>query len=333
MHHRRNPNTLSVGNPYNIGQSLTRGIISGKPIIKHINGYYSVLQTDAAANQGNSGGPLLNTKGELIGINFAISSKNGGFSGISFSIPIENIINVLKSHEKGYNKVLKSWQGIEYHDLIQKEQNDNKFGIKISQIAPKSPLYLAGVRQNDIIAKIDNQKIFGKKEYEALIRKYIPSDKLQITIMRQEKMKTFDVEMKKKPERKNQYIKGHGLFNGFTFTNITEKMIDKFPDLLLLQGIIILSNDKNNFALKPGDIILNFNKNQVVNPKDIKRHLAALKKQNTIMVQRGSKKFLITINLNNDQIEKYSKDSMTTETMIQRPAKKSFKKIFGDYIF
>mgnify|MGYP000033457806 FL=1 len=193
---------LAVGNPYNLNSTVTAGIISAKSRkinILNDGGIESFIQTDAAINSGNSGGALVNTNGNLIGINTAIQSKTGSFSGYGFAIPsnmAEKIINDLKL----YGEVRRAYIGIHITDInmqVQKELKLNGLeGVLISKVLANSAAELAGIKDLDVILEINGIKVNSTSELHELIIQFNPGDKINCTIQREEQIETVTVSLK-----------------------------------------------------------------------------------------------------------------------------------------
>ena len=193
---------LAVGNPYNLNSTVTAGIISAKS--RKINllndgGIESFIQTDAAINSGNSGGALVNTNGNLIGINTAIQSKTGSFSGYGFAIPsnmAEKIINDLKV----YGEVRRAYIGIHITDINMQVQKDLKLngleGVLISKVLDNSAAELAGIKDLDVILEINGIKVNSTSELHELIIQFNPGDEINCTIQRGEKVETVTLSLK-----------------------------------------------------------------------------------------------------------------------------------------
>ena len=193
---------LAVGNPYNLNSTVTAGIISAKS--RKINllndgGLESFIQTDAAINSGNSGGALVNINGDLIGINTAIQSKTGSFSGYGFAIPsnmAEKIINDLKV----YGEVRRAYIGIHIADInmqVQKELKLNGLeGVLISKVLDNSAAELAGIKELDVILEINGIKVNSTSELHELIIQFNPGDEINCKIQREEKMETVTLLLK-----------------------------------------------------------------------------------------------------------------------------------------
>ena len=193
---------LAVGNPYNLNSTVTAGIISAKSRkinILNDGGIESFIQTDAAINSGNSGGALVNTSGNLIGINTAIQSKTGSFSGYGFAIPsnmAEKIINDLKV----YGEVRRAYIGIHITDInmqIQKELKLNGLeGVLISKVLANSAAELAGIKDLDVILEINGIKVNSTSELHELIIQFNPGDEINCTIQREEQIETVILSLK-----------------------------------------------------------------------------------------------------------------------------------------
>jgi Do/DeqQ family serine protease len=193
---------LAVGNPYNLNSTVTAGIISAKSRkinILNNGGIESFIQTDAAINSGNSGGALVNTYGNLIGINTAIQSKTGSFSGYGFAIPsnmAEKIINDLKI----YGEVRRAYIGIHIADINMQVQKELKLsglkGVLISKVLENSAAELAGIEDLDIILEINGIKVNSTSELHELIIQFNPGDEINCTIQRKKQIEKVTLSLK-----------------------------------------------------------------------------------------------------------------------------------------
>ena len=201
---------LAVGNPYNLNSTVTAGIISAKARNLANDGIQSFLQTDAAVNPGNSGGALVNTRGELIGINTMITSPTGSYTGYSFAVP-SNIARKIIEDLMEFGNVQRGILGIEGGEL-----NSNyakEIGVKttqgfyINRVTKNSGAEKAGIQKGDIIVQLDDKKINGFAELTAYINTKRPNEIVQVRIIRDEKEKTIPVKLSKK-ELLNYEING-----------------------------------------------------------------------------------------------------------------------------
>lgn len=194
---------LAVGNPFNLTSTVTAGIVSAKARnIRLINGSSPVeafIQTDAAVNPGNSGGALVNTKGELVGINTAIASQTGNYEGYSFAVPVNIVKKVVDDLHK-YGKVQRGYLGIQISDVDSKkaEENDLKEvkGVFVEKSNDGSAAMDAGLKKGDVILKVDNVEINSVSELQEQISRRKPGDKVVITYLRDNVVKTTDVILK-----------------------------------------------------------------------------------------------------------------------------------------
>jgi serine protease DegS len=180
---------LAIGDPFSIGQTVTQGIISatGRTHVSK-NTYENFIQTDAAVNPGNSGGALINTDGQIVGINSNIYSSTGNFQGISFAIPIDLVIKVAEDIiNDGY--VVRGWLGVEGQELsqgvLQRINLKSMHGILITEVDEDGPGDLAGLKVGDIITNVNRQKIYSTYDILNLIAAGKPGDELIIDGIRE----------------------------------------------------------------------------------------------------------------------------------------------------
>ncbi len=195
---------LAVGNPFNLTSTVTAGIVSAKARNINILGgqgkIESFIQTDAAVNQGNSGGALVNTNGELIGINAAIASNTGSFTGYSFAIP-SNIARKVVDDFIKYGEVQRAYLGIASIKEIDKEiaekNNIKQYnGIYINSFGDKSAARDAGIREGDIITHITKIPVNSLAEMQEVIAQHRPGDEIDIKVLRQGKEITLSATLK-----------------------------------------------------------------------------------------------------------------------------------------
>ena len=188
---------LAVGNPYNLTSTVTAGIISAKA--RGLGGQMSLesfLQTDAAVNPGNSGGALVNAKGELIGINTAIQSPTGSYSGYSFAVPV-NVARKVVSDLKEYGKVQRAVLGIRMGELTPAEAArmglKESSGIYVGEVIKGGAADKAGIREKDVIQKINGYEVLTVPQLTEQLGQYTPGNTIQVTLSRNGQEKVFDV--------------------------------------------------------------------------------------------------------------------------------------------
>lgn len=198
---------LAIGNPYGIGQTVTQGIISatGRNRVG-LNTYENFIQTDAAINPGNSGGALINTRGEIVGINSAIFTPSGGYQGISFAIPANMALGVMQQIiEKG--GVVRGWLGVEGVDLnpqmLQQIGLSNIQGVLITDVFKNGPADKAQLAIGDIITQINQFMIRDTRDVLDIVAKGRPGDKIEISGIRERQSFMTQAILDQRPEASN----------------------------------------------------------------------------------------------------------------------------------
>jgi len=182
---------LAVGNPFNLTSTVTAGIVSAKgrnlDIIEDTYSIESFIQTDAVVNPGNSGGALVNTQGQLVGINTAILSETGGYEGYSFAIP-SNLVQKVVEDFKDYGEVRRAILGVEIAEvdgnLAKRMRLPFVGGAYISRVNPNSSALAAGLREGDIIIGVNNKKITSVPELQEQVARYRPGDSIDLRYYR-----------------------------------------------------------------------------------------------------------------------------------------------------
>ncbi|AFH94658.1 MULTISPECIES: outer membrane-stress sensor serine endopeptidase DegS [Providencia] len=197
---------LAIGNPYNIGQTVTQGIISatGRVGLSSTR-RQNFLQTDASINSGNSGGALINSEGELVGINTLSFSAGQGVSseGLSFAIPTALATKIMEKLIRD-GRVIRGYIGITARELPQIRTNNNNIdqikGLRVFQVAPNGPAAKSGILQGDIILSVDNKPAISAAETMDLVAEIRPGSKVPVKILRDGEVKDVDVIIEEIPE-------------------------------------------------------------------------------------------------------------------------------------
>ncbi|MCZ4065433.1 Do family serine endopeptidase [Oxalobacter aliiformigenes] len=197
---------LAIGNPFGVGQTVTMGIISalGRSQLG-INIYENFIQTDAAINPGNSGGALIDTSGNLLGINSAIYSRSGGSLGIGFAIPVSTVKTVMDAIiSKG--QVIRGWIGVEPRDITPELAENlslgRQEGVIIAAVLKNGPADKAGVKPGDILVSVEGQTISNMSEMFNLIAKLKPDSKTRIIVLREGREFPLEIVVGKRPSKK-----------------------------------------------------------------------------------------------------------------------------------
>lgn len=195
---------LAVGNPFNLTSTVTAGIVSAKGRGIGANGVESFIQTDAAINKGNSGGALINARGELVGINAMLYSETGSYSGYGFAIPV-SIMKKVVADIKEYGTVQRAVLGIKGSTLSDyidsKKMNNDSFeadfgtndGVYVAEVVDESSAAEAGIKKDDIIIAIGDKKVTKMSELQEAIAAYNPGNKVTVTLIRDKKEKKVSV--------------------------------------------------------------------------------------------------------------------------------------------
>ncbi len=196
---------LAVGNPFNLNSTVTAGIVSAKARSLGANGVESFFQTDAAINKGNTGGALVNTSGELVGINAMLYSQTGSYSGYGFAIPT-TIMNKVVADIKQYGNVQRAFLGIQGQDVrpyLDMQKEDGKEldlgtneGVYVAKVDDDGAGAAAGLKAGDVITAIDGKKLTKMAELQEMMAGKRPGDKVSITFLRNKKSSTVNVVLK-----------------------------------------------------------------------------------------------------------------------------------------
>jgi serine protease Do len=239
---------MAVGNPFNLTSTVTAGIVSAKGrninLLRDANNQYAIenfIQTDAAVNPGNSGGALVNMDGELVGINTAIATRTGSYAGYSFAVPV-NIVKKVMDDILKYGEVQRGFLGIEIADvtaaLAQEKGIKEIKGVYVNRVNESSAAEKAGIKDGDVIIKINDVAVNSSSELQEQVSRYHPGDKLNVTVKRKDK------EMVLNPVLKNR----EGT------TEIVKKS-DKKESVTAMKGVElegIDAADKKKFNIKNG---------------------------------------------------------------------------------
>lgn len=247
---------LAVGNPYNLTATVTAGIVSAKGRDLLGNGQIdSYIQTDAVVNSGNSGGALVNVRGELVGINTMITSTTGSYIGYSFAVP-SNIAKKVIEDIMEYGNVQRAFIGINYQELNGKNHNDfnvnNTEGVIITNVLPKSGAADAGIIKNDIIVKANNVSISTFADLKGFLKAHRPNDIIDFVIIRNGKEEIIPVKLNKNVRTVINKL-------GLSLKELSKSEAENFK---LDQGVKIdqiLNSRLSRYGLKVGQVVKSIN--------------------------------------------------------------------------
>ena len=269
---------LAVGNPFNLTNTVTAGIVSAKGRSLYQNGVESFIQTDAAINPGNSGGALVNTRGELIGINAMLYSQTGSFSGYGFAIPT-SIMNKVVDDLKKYGTVQRAVIGIQGSDVknyvdAQKDQGKDvdlgtMEGIYVAKVIEESAAEEAGLKEGDVITAIDGKEVNKMADLQECLAKKRPGDKVSISYLRDKKKATKTVTLKNE-QGNTQVVKKADLdVLGGNFRTITDTQKQQFNIGYGLEVIKVNAGKLKNAGITKGFIIQRVNDSAIKTIDDL----------------------------------------------------------------
>src|ERR1700681_2050702 len=189
---------LAVGNPFGFEETVTDGIISSKGRPNRVDGFGDFLQTNAATNPGNSGGPLINLSGEVIGINTAIISRSGGSQGIGFAIPSNTVRTALESLLK-QGRIIRGYLGIQTRPLQPGQNGAGSEGVFVDEVIPGSPAAEAQLQKGDIIRKFNGHEVKNLLVLRSLIAQAGLNKKVELEIDREDKPVKLTAEIREEP--------------------------------------------------------------------------------------------------------------------------------------
>lgn len=287
--------TVAIGNPFGLGQTVTSGIISalGRSGL-NIENFENFIQTDAAINSGNSGGALVNLKGELVGINTAILGPNGGNIGIGFAIPSNMMKNLIDQILK-YGEVKRGMLGVQggeiTSELAQAMGYESSQGAFISQVVPNSAADKAGLKAGDIITSVNGKSIDSFAELRAKVATLGAGKKITLGVLRDGKKNTYNVTLGEQNETKTKAAAIHEGLAGAELANTTQNDA--------IQGVRVASVKAKSLAaqygLEKGDIIIGVNRLRVKNIAELRKYTEKNDGVLALNIQRGDRQIYLVI--------------------------------------
>jgi serine protease Do len=298
---------LAVGNPFGLNSTVTLGIVSalGRGRMG-ITQYEDFIQTDAAINPGNSGGALVNTRGELVGINTAVFSQSGGYQGVGFAVPTsmgQPIYESLLTH----GKVVRGYLGIGIQDLNQDLAKSfgvpNGKGALVSDVKEDSPADHAGLQQGDVITSYQAAPVEDAVALQRLVTKTTVGAKVPMKVLRDGHEKEITVTIGEQPGDP-KIAKADGEVKEYAFAGVAVQDLDRDTAKELgikgkAQGVVVTSVEPDSAAdkagLVPGDVIREINRQPVKSAKEFEKVSSAVKKGENVLIlinRRGASLFL-----------------------------------------
>lgn len=308
---------IAIGNPFGLGGSVTAGIISARQRDINSGPYDAFIQTDAAINKGNSGGPLINLDGEVIGINTAIYSPSGGSVGIGFAVPTSIAKNVIDQLQE-FGETRRGWLGVHIQnvtdEIAQSLDLDEAKGALVANVTEGGPAEEGGIRAGDIILEFDGKPVEKMRNLPRLVAETPVGKKTDVLVWRKGKEQTLTVSLGRLEAQEAKSAKSGGGGKpgaasvdelGVGLAGLDEELRKKYDIPEEINGVLITKVDPDGNAadkqLKTGDIIVEVNQDPVATPGDVAAKIAAAvdagKESVLLLVNRGGDRRFVVVSV------------------------------------
>ncbi|MCJ7524915.1 MAG: Do family serine endopeptidase [Candidatus Aminicenantes bacterium] len=291
---------LAIGNPFGQDLTVTSGIISATGRHLGLALYEDFLQTDAAINMGNSGGPLINMKGEAIGINSTILTPSAGNIGIGFAIPA-NMAKKVVADLKTKGKVVRGWFGIQIQNISASDAKDLDLptaGVLVSRVEENSPAQKAGLKRYDLIVAINGKAVKSASDLQMEIANSTPGDEISVAIFRNRDKQVLKVKVIEAPEEalEQAAAESKSMSLGMALVKNTPGLAREYG-LKTAKGLVVENVERGGVAaengLKPGDVLLAVNRTEIESVVQFKNFLAG---------RRSGSMVLLLVNRDGDEL-------------------------------
>ena len=293
---------VAIGSPFGFENSATSGIVSAKSRTLPGDSYVPFIQTDVAVNPGNSGGPLFNTKGEVVGINSQIFTHTGGYQGLSFAIPINVALHV-KDQLVEHGSVTRGRLGVTIQDVNQALADS--FGLKkpagalVSAVEKGSAAAKAGIEPGDVILRYNEKDITSSSQLPVLVADTAPGATAKLEVMRKGETRHIDVTVGRLKNAKVASADVAGQDHGRLGVVVRPLGPDEQKQAGVSGGLIVenATGPAANAGIQPGDMILSLNGTPVKSPEQLKQLIAKAGKHVALLVQRDEAKIFVPVDL------------------------------------
>jgi serine protease Do len=300
---------LAIGSPYGLESTVTAGVVSAKGrSLGPEDSYVPFIQTDVAVNPGNSGGPLFNTRGEVIGINSQIYSQTGGYQGLSFAIPID-VATKIKDQIVTTGKVAHAKLGVTVQEVDQAFADSFKLdtpeGALVANVEPGGPADKAGLKSGDVIRKINGQKIIASGDLPAVVGVAMPGDKVTLEVWRQGKAIELTGKLGNAADKAANSLADAARGDDGASSKVklglqlrpldpVEKRQSGINSGLLIEGA---GGAAAYAGVQPGDVLLSVNGRTVNTVEQVRDVMAKSEKSVALLIQRGDEKIFIPVRI------------------------------------
>jgi serine protease Do len=297
---------LAIGNPFGLGGTVTTGIISARGRDIHSGPFDDYLQLDAAINRGNSGGPTFNQQGQVIGINTAIYSPNGGSVGIGFAIP-SNLAKTVVAQLREHGKVDRGWLGVQIQQMTPEIATSlglkNDHGALVSDVTPNSPAAGAGLKQGDVIVRFNGKDVDKVHDLPRLVAETPINSAVDVTVWRNGQSERLQANVGQMPndhkqaaagdQEQDQAVPEKSSALGLHLSQLDSQTRKQLGIKGEVKGVVVTQVSPDSPAadlgIQPGDVIVAINQQPVGNPADAAQKLKQAK-------QKGDKSLLLLLN-------------------------------------
>ena len=301
---------LAIGNPFGVGQTVTTGIISAQARTDvGVSDYAFFLQTDAAINPGNSGGALVDSSGQLVGVNTAIFSRSGGSNGIGFAIPSEMVRRVVDAAVRD-GMIVRPWLGLKGQavtaDVARTLGLDRPIGVLVTEIYPDSPASKAGLRRGDLVTQIDGREVFDERGLKFLAATMAPGEITELAVVRDGDIETRRLTLAPPPgatEAELILLDGeHHPFSGAEVADLSPALADELGRDPFDAGVLINRVYRRTLAsrlgLSPGDIVREVNGRLIEEAADLQDVIAESEGPGSVWqvtIERNGRRQTVTV--------------------------------------
>ena len=285
---------ITIGNPFGLGGSVTAGIISARHRDLNSGPYDDFIQTDAPINRGNSGGPMFNLSGEVIGVNTAIFTPTGGNIGIGFAIPANQAQRVIEQLRE-FGRTRRGWLGVSIQnvtpDIAESLGLDNARGALVSTVNPGSPADEGGIEAGDIIVTFDDQEVPSWRELPRIVANTSIGKTVDVEVLRRGRERRLEITTGELPEEDIELAAADSAPSepgpaadailGMELSLVTSLLRQQYEIPETVDGVVVIDISRRSPAaergLRPGDVIVQANQESVKKPDDVKATVATAK--------------------------------------------------------
>ena len=294
---------LAIGSPYGFDSTVTAGVVSAKGRSLPDDSNVPFIQTDVAVNPGNSGGPLFNTRGEVVGINSQIYSQTGGFQGLSFAIPID-LAGRIKDQIVATGKASHAKLGVTVQEVNQGFADSFKLatpeGALVANVERGSPADKAGLKSGDVVRKVNGQRIIASADLPALVGTSLPGDKISLDVWRDGKIVSLTATLGNAADKVAEVAKSDGAAGKVQLgLALRPLQSDEKREAGISAGLLVedAGGAAANAGVQPGDVLLSVNGRPVNTVEQVRDVVEKSAKSVALLIQRGPDKIFIPVRL------------------------------------